>query len=417
MATQLEVPSTHRRVTVLDSQVHIDDFVETDPNVHRVLVEADDPEGAVHTILRVGAQATIIARTDFEAQVVERRFEGMTRTFDTTMEDAVTHIDEVRTALLDEEKGALPRILGDMKRDIRGALEETFDEDSKTSAIAKIEAVLDGSVERLDRNIRATFDPDVPDSALAKTKREILDTVKEQTRELRKDFQDMATAVAAGKARAEATELTAIKGFSYEDVLEAGLVSIAAVHGDLVENVSTRTGVSGTKKGDHLVTLCEEDTFGQEARFVIECKDRRLSMTKTMEELHKATENHTARAAIAVFSRAANAPAALPFHWSGNRAILVYDKDDPDDDALQLAYAWARWVCRRELTAEGGSLDVGRIEAALTRARQALQKHQTARSCFTAATKKIEEGSGHVTSMVGEVRAALSELWDAVKGE
>ena len=71
MATQLEVPSTHRRVTVLDSLVHIDDFVETDPNVHRVLVEADDPEGAVHTILRVGAQCQepYIPAGDLEAQV------------------------------------------------------------------------------------------------------------------------------------------------------------------------------------------------------------------------------------------------------------------------------------------------------------------------------------------------------------
>ena len=100
--------------------------------------------------------------------------------------------------------------------------------------------------------------------------------------ELRKDFQEMATALAAGRARAEATELTAIKGFSFEDVLEAGLASIAAVHGDLVENVSTRTGVSGTKKGDHLVTLCEEDTFRQEARFVIECKDLAPGMPATL---------------------------------------------------------------------------------------------------------------------------------------
>ena len=37
------------------------------------------------------------------------------------------------------------------------------------------------------------------------------------------------------------------------------------------------------------------------------------------------------------------------------KAVLVYDKDDPNDDALQLAYSWARCICRRELTADGPS--------------------------------------------------------------
>jgi hypothetical protein len=96
--------------------------------------------------------------------------------------------------------------------------------------------------------------------------------------------------------------------------------------------------------------------------------------------------------------------------------VLVYDKDDPDDNALQLAYAWARWICRRELTADGAALDVGRIEAALTRGRQALARQQAARSCFTAATKKIDEGAGHVTALVDEVRSALTELWDELNG-
>jgi hypothetical protein len=108
-------------------------------------------------------------------------------------------------------------------------------------------------------------------------------------------------------------------------------------------------------------------------------------------------------------------PREQRFSWSGNRAVLVYDKDDPDDNALQLAYAWARWICCRELTADGAALDVGRIEAALTRGRQALARQQAARSCFTAATKKIDEGAGHVTALVDEVRSALTELWDELK--
>jgi hypothetical protein len=33
-----------------------------------------------------------------------------------------------------------------------------------------------------------------------------------------------------------------------------------------------------------------------------------------------------------------------------------------------------------------------------------------ARSCFSIATKKIDEGAGHMTTLVEEIRAALAEL-------
>jgi hypothetical protein len=67
-------------------------------------------------------------------------------------------------------------------------------------------------------------------------------------------------------------------------------------------------------------------------------------------------------------------------------------------------------VCRRSLTADGTAIDPGRIEAALTRVRQALARQQAARSCFTAASNKINEGAGHVATLVDDVRAALTEL-------
>jgi hypothetical protein len=354
----------------------------------------------------------LVAQTDLEAQIVERRFEGMSQRFDSSLNSAVSQITEVSTRLLDEEDGTLPRIFDDMRNGIGTILADTFDADSKSSAIAKIESVVDGAIKRLDGTVRSAFDPDAPDSVMGKTKREILDVVKEQGRDLRKDIQEVATVLAANNARAVVVKLTAVKGFTYEEMLGDDLASIASIHGDLAAAVGTTSGASGTKNGDHVVTVNTEDTCGQEVRFVLECKDRKLGMAKTMEQVTKAIENHAARAGIAVFSRQELAPSPLPFSWSGNRAVLVYDKDQPDPEALQLAYAWARWVCRRELSADGAGLNVGQIEAALTRARQALQRHQSAKSCFTAATKKIDEGASHVAGLVDEVRSAMTDLWE-----
>jgi hypothetical protein len=398
------------RVVVLDGEVRIVDFIDTDPHLHRVLAEAADPEEAAHTILRIGAQATLIAGADVQAQVVERRFEDLARNFDSSLSTAVSRIGQVSSELLDGDDGALSQLLNQTRADLKAMLDATFDPDSKSSAIAKIDAAFDGAVEQLDRRVRAALDPDTPSSALGKAKREILETVKEAARDQGNQLQELTVTVAASKARTQVTELTAVKGFSYEDMLQRGLASIAAVHGDIAEQVGRKFGLSGTQNGDHLVTINAEDICGEEARFVIECKDRRLGMANTMAELSKAMDNHGAQAAIAVFSRAEHAPNPLPFSWSGNRAVLVYDKDEPDGNALQLAYTWARWICRRDLAADGAAIDTGRVEAALTRARQALARQQSARSCFTVAVKKIDEGASHVADLVDEVRTALAQL-------
>ena len=397
-------------VLVLDGEVRITDLIDTDPHLHRVLADAADPEEATHTILRIGAQATLIAGADLQAQMVGRRFEALARTFDSSLGTAVSRIGQVSSELLDGEDGALPRLLNQTRTGLKAMLDNTFDPDSKSSAIAKIDAIFDCAVDQLDRRVRATLDPDTPGSALGKAKREILETVKEVARDQGKQIQELAMTVAASKARTQAAELTAIKGFSYEDMIHSGLAAIASVHGDIAEQVGRKSGLSGTLNGDHLVTINTEDTCGEEARFVIECKDRRLSMAKTMQELGRAMDNHNAQAAIAIFSRAEHTPNPLPFSWSGNRAVLVYDKEIQDNNALQLAYAWARWVCRRNLTADKGAIDAELVEAALTRARQALAKQQSARGCFTFAIKKINEGADHVTDMVDEVRVALAQL-------
>ena len=134
--------------------------------------------------------------------MVERRFERLARNFDGSLEGAVSRITDLSTKLLDEKDGALPRVFGELETNIEEILGETFDEDSKSSAIAKISTVMDEAVKGLDRRVRAAFDPDAPDSSLAKTKREIIDLVKEQVRELRKELQEVAIAVAAAKARA-----------------------------------------------------------------------------------------------------------------------------------------------------------------------------------------------------------------------
>lgn len=415
MVAQLHPDSIPTPVAVTDGVAHFDGYSNADPDVVRVLGEAEDASQAADILLGIGARATRQASVSLETAIVERRFEGLAGRFDQQLQGAVAAITEAADGLLDEEDGALTSILTELRGGISSALDTVFDADSKTSAIGKIDQVLADAVERLERKVRETVDPGAPDSPMARATRIITDTVKDKSDAILGQLKEVTVALAATAARAEVEAKTTGKGFRYEDVIQAQLERIAIVYGDLAEHTGRMTGVSGTQNGDHCVHLAEEDACGVDLRVVFESKDKAMTMPKVMAEIDKAMTNHAAAAGVMVFAGQDLAPAEVPFTWFGNRAIVVVDGQDPDSRALHLAYAWARWVARRSVSAEDSSVDLVKVEAALGAARRALAKHQSIKACHSAARKKIEEGAGHVADLIDEVDRALTDLWDAIR--
>jgi len=90
---------------------------------------------------------------------------------------------------------------------------------------------------------------------------------------------------------------------------------------------------------------------------------------------------------------------------------LVFNRLDPDPRSLRLAYEWARWVCRRQSRDnDAGAIDTDEVLAALDRARRALKRHQTIRTCHSLIKAKSDEAGTHVAALVGEVDQAIDEL-------
>lgn len=417
MTAQLN-PVIPSAVSVADGIVHIVDLVESDPSVVETLEGNEDPEAGVHALLRIGAQSVRLASVDLDAHLVERRFDALAGSFDSTVTKAVTSIAVATGDLLDEESGALPAVLNGLRQELSSLLGDTFDPDSKSSVIAKIESVVAATAEQMARNVRATFSLDVADSPLARTKKEMVETVKDEVRSVLAEVRTLHEAVTAKGAVAEVAEKLTSKGVTFEELIADGLRACATFHGDVVEAVGRTRGSGGTLKGDLLVTLCPDDTPGRQARFVLEAKDQRLSMTKTLAELDSAIANHDAAAAIAVFASERLAPMGVNFWYSGNRAVLAYDKADPEPRALRLAYEWGRWLCRRTAGSEHGpGLDVEAVHAAIDRARQALKRHQAIKACHSAIKNKADEAKGHVADLVAGVDQALVELIEVVQDE
>ena len=396
---------------LVDGTLYIRDLVETDEDVIHVVTAADDPVDGTRQCLRIGARAIRAVSATVDTHIVEKRFDIMSHRFDTQVVDVVDQISSTARALLDEEDGSLATTLTAHRDQLETLLGTTFDPDCKNSVFGLFEAAMRESHDRQADAMRKLIAVDGDDSPLARLKVEMSRDLREQLVGVRDEVHEISKAIAVDRATAEVFELTTQKGFRYEDAVHAAVGAIASAHGDQAEMCGTELGSAGTKKGDEVVTLNADDTYGLEGRFVIEAKNQKLGVRKTTDELDAALVNRDALAAIAVFSTQDQAPTAVPFHYTGNKAVVVFDAEGSDDSAIRLAYMWARWVVRRELAVgEAEGLDLECVKSLIGRASQALAQLTQIKKCHTLARKGIDDAQAAAISMVTDVNDALTDL-------
>lgn len=415
MATPLSVLPDPSSVVVIDGIVVITDLEETDPVVVDLVREAEDPEAAVRSALNVGARSIRAAGVSVDTEVIDRRFAAMSEQMDHQVDAAVTSLSKAIEDAVAEDGGALPTVLDGHREGLEAILDSRFDPDSKTSVLALMEDMLTDARRVQIEAIAGLVSVDGDESPLAKLRaglgRDIKEHLKDQLQGVRDEVKAVSERIAVNEGVAPVIAITTAKGFTFEDVLHARLESIAAVHGDLAEQMGMSAGVAGTKKGDEIITLNREDARGTEARFVLEAKSTKLGLRKAYEELDAAMENRHATAGIIVFSSLDKAPSMVPFHYADNRAIVVLDEDGQDDGALRLAYMWARWVVRRNLAgSEADEFDFERIASLIDQARTALGRVKAIRTCHSKATNAIEQAAGEVTRLNNEIDSTLAEL-------
>jgi hypothetical protein len=416
--TELAVRTVPLRLHSDDPSIHVDDgnlyineFTETDAAVVRVIGEAEDRAAALHRILALGAYVNEVTASKLDlGDTIER----LTSSVEETVDRAVEDIAATATGLLDGENGQLPRTLADFRGQFEAMLGESFNPDSKKSLISKFELVMQTAAEEQTRRLNRALDPHAPDSLVGRLRGDLIKTVKDETAELAKrvaEVREVITSAAAASAATKAMfDKTALKGFRFEDALHELINSQAVHYGDVATQVGKEYGTLGTQQGDEVVTINPEDTRSVTVNVVWEAKTTRYGLRKILDELETAMKNRDACAGIAVFGNIGQAPINVPFAQYGERAVLVIDKDDPDESAVRLAYMWARWVARRRLSENNASIDIDKIETLISDTIRALQHASQVRKGHTMARKGIEEAGEHLDTMTREIKSTMDEL-------
>jgi hypothetical protein len=386
-----------------------------DPIVIQVLDRADDVVEAAHRCLEVGARALTASQTCLDETYVSRSFDQLSQRLDASMTAGVDRIESATRHLLDEEDGALTRVLANLRGELLNRLGQLFDPDSKSSALALFEEVFKAAAARTSSELRATLAIDDVDSALGRWRSEMTSQFRGQADAILAEVRGIATSLEVDAARAEVFDKTSLKGVAYEDVVHVAFAEAARHRGDVIEDTSRQRGTTGSLVGDLVVTFDADDVCGELSRMVIEVKARRLSLRKTLDELEAGMANREAQVGIAIFaSKELAPPGHAVFVPHGNLAVMVLDKESPESPTVELAMAWARMRLRhlqiRETATDG---DPQVVTEAIATATRALDRAATIRRCHSTVRRQIDQAGEELTDLVTEARDAIVVIRDS----
>ena len=379
-----------------------------DPDLIQLVQEADEPVQIVTSCITVGARVLRTSQMTVDTTVVETRFAQLEQRVEEGVGKAVELIAETAEKYLDPERGALRGMLDELEK----SLGDAFDSKSKASVLAKFEGLLTGGTADMKKVVRDMVDPGKADSPLGRLRTEIASELKD----VRQAVEQVKTHLAAQQVGADVLELTAIKGRRFEETVFEAAAGFVSLFGDEPELVGDANGVDGARCGDIVVAINEAHVPGGRARYVIEVKDRKLTLKDAMRELDKAMENRDASAGVIVFSALAKAPISTPFQLFGNRAIVVLEKDNPDPRSLQLALAAVRCLVQLRLDGASKDADLDGVLELVDQAQRALSCHATIRRCHATAQNQITSAAGQVQVLVEQLDVILGQIAGKLRG-
>ena len=401
-------PTTEDVVTVEDDVVLLENFTESDPDVVALVGCATDQAEAVHWLLGIGAQAAKVVEADLSANMMEARIGALNDHVDERFNEFAAIVESI----VDPEAGSLATFFAENRDKINKAFEDVVDIDRKSSPISEFARLLSEATTEATGSLSGVLSLDDEDSQLFKIREDLKGVIAEQTTKLEGEIQGVRDLVAGETGIASEREKGTAKGRYYEDQVYEEASFLAVPYRDLVEDVGKIVGSAGTKKGDSVVHLSPEDTFGFDGRIVFEAKNKSLGIRETFEQIEGSMLNRDAQVGVAVFASQDQAPTSVPFQESGTKAIVVYDPDE-GIDALRLAYMWARTKVRQELASNAGSdIDVARVSALVDEARQGLAMATTIKGHQTKAKTAIDKATEGVGDLVDKVREVLDKLAD-----
>lgn len=328
---------------------------------------------------------------------------------------AVDRLDGESTRIVTAATERFERILEEALKSMAASLQG--EDGPLTPVLSKFDPSIDGNV--IDF-FRETVNATAAKATKAAVK-ELAEATAETMEKLQKSVSTLDKVAAAEEARlAEAARGTA-KGLEHEDMIETLLGELVAVGGDSLNDVSTALGLSGSKKGDKVIT-----PRGGVAIVTEEKCTKRLSESAARSLLEESMENRGAELAMLIVDDESKVPGNQPYHLIDDDKVVVV----ANRSTLRLVYTLFRArsieLAKAAFTTDDDAIAdvVGAIHRHVVDIKDNLDRFKLLRTEHTKAAKAIGQAQSYVDQMADEIAdsvagimASIDELVDDDSGQ
>jgi hypothetical protein len=221
------------------------------------------------------------------------------------------------------------------------------------------------------------------------------------------------------------------RGHLFEATVVSLLHGLNRNFGDEISAIGDSTaGASTSKKGDILATLNIDHLPGINPKVVFEVKTgdefkkpansrnayECANDDQIRKELNRQMELHSAKAAVFILDDN-NMNMEFQPRWKiydDNKLLVVLNRNTPDGEYLQLAYAWSRWKASAKTDAKDTNFNPGSFKTGLENALTHLKDLKNIKTRLTNAMTGIGETQGLIDTMEKHVKEEIQTLLDQI---
>jgi hypothetical protein len=216
----------------------------------------------------------------------------------------------------------------------------------------------------------------------------------------------------------DAVNKSSTKGKNFNATMDGILQHFASQSGDQIEFVNDVKSVKGLKGGDEIITIPTELTGGQSIKIVWEFKaERDLSQPAILKELASAIDNRQAQAGVFVLAMEPEYEKWSSHSFaSGNRLLILVDKEDPDKYLIQFAYLWSRMVALKNLSSAKDTFDVEKMQYLFDQAEVSLKDFRNIKTAHTGIETSLTDARRWVTNVENSLKQKFAEISEELAG-
>jgi hypothetical protein len=373
----------------------------------------------LETILKLGAETYRLFGTTAANESIEKVGEKIATEISGKGEALIKDVKDIAAQMVANSGELSVRATLDIWRtEFSKMLELKFDPENKASILSQFDDLIKKKSQDQNAEIMNRLDFNVPTSAINMLQKNLNDHVTSQLGELGLKVDEINKSLAKDEQAKIDKRAQASRGIDFEADLFEIVASFAHLKSDIADNPGAQklSGLAGNHEGDITVQVSPKETHGEIVGFVWEGKLRQgtISIKQCMEELQKGITNRGSQVGIIAVENVSGLSTQTGDVFkeiNDNMAVLVLDPNDIDENAVHLAYLWARWKCLMNL---GTSLDTALVVNGISSIKQAMKSIATMRTNNTEVLKAIDRNNGLFADLEDNITAELEKLSKAI---